>query len=102
MDFIMPDLISLTKMAPLLGKLAGSLAESAKGPAPKKKDELKVRFKVGFDEYISQQAARYSNVKTIIGSNIPLKLKDVFVSASGGGSERVEQPKAGLASILDF
>jgi predicted NACHT family NTPase len=64
----------------LLGKLAGSLAESAKGPAAKKKDELKVRFKVGFDEYISQQATRYSNVKTIIGSNIPLKLKDVYVN----------------------
>jgi len=77
---IMSDLISLTKMAPLLGKLAGSLAEAAKGPAAKKEDELKVRFKVGFDEYISQQAARYSNVKTIIGSNIPLKLKDVYVN----------------------
>lgn len=76
----MSDLISLTKMAPLLGKLAGSLAESAKGPAAKKKDELKVRFKVGFDEYISQQATRYSSVKTIIGSNIPLKLKDVYVN----------------------
>src|SRR3984893_16468960 len=76
----MSDFISLTKMAPLLGKLAGGLAESAKGPAAKKKDELKVRFKVGFDEYISQQATRYSNVKTIIGSNIPIKFKDVYVN----------------------
>ena len=76
----MSDLISLTKMAPLLGKLAGSLAESAKGPAAKKKDELKIRFKLGFNEYISQQATRYANVKTIIGSNIPLTLKDVYVN----------------------
>jgi hypothetical protein len=80
MDFIMPDLISLTKMAPLLTKLAGSLAESAKGPAAKKKDELKIRFKLGFNEYIFQQATRYANVKTIIGSNIPLSLKDVYVN----------------------
>ena len=64
----------------MLGKLAGSLAESAKGPAAKKKDELKIRFKLGFNEYISQQATRYANVKTIIGSNIPLTLKDVYVN----------------------
>ena len=76
----MSDLISLTKMAPLLGKLAGSLAESAKGPAAKKKDELKIRFKLGFNEYIFQQATRYANVKTIIGSNIPLSLKDVYIN----------------------
>ena len=76
----MSDPISLTKIAPVLAKLAGSLAESIKGPAAKKKDELKVRFRFGFDKYISQQATRYSNVKTIIGSNRPLVLNEVYVN----------------------
>jgi predicted NACHT family NTPase len=76
----MSDFISLTKMVPLLGKLAGSLAESAKGPAARKKDEMKVRFRIRFDKYISQQVIRYSNVKTIIGINRPLMLSDVYVN----------------------
>ena len=76
----MADLISLSKLTPLLTKLAGSLAESAKGPAAKKIDELKVRYKLGFNTYISQQTMRYQNVKTIIGSNTPLLLTDVYVN----------------------
>ena len=72
--------MSLAKIAPLLTKLAGSLADLAKGAAAKKKDELKIRFRFGFNNYISQQVTRYSNVKTIIGSNTPLRLEDLYVN----------------------
>jgi hypothetical protein len=74
------ELLSAKALAPILTKLSGSFAESAKGPAAKIRDQLKVKFKVGFDEYVQQQIKRCSTVKTIIGSNSPLSLPDLYVN----------------------
>lgn len=86
----------LARFEPALTKLAMSVAEPMKGKASKKIDELKVVFRVGFNHYMRHQVERYSKVKTIIGSSIPLELKDIYVNL------RVKQERGAPIRDEDF
>jgi predicted NACHT family NTPase len=77
---MMTELVSAAKLGPLLTKIATSIALSAKEPAAKKIDELKVQFRLGFDAYLKKQIDRFSTVKTIIGSNRPINLLELYVN----------------------
>lgn len=73
-----PSMIAAIKL--LATKIGPSLIEPTKGLAISTKQKLEVRFSRGFEEYLSVQTTRYSKVKTIISSNTPVSLLDVYVN----------------------
>ena len=77
----------------LLAKLAPEFIAPAKGVATRTKEKLEVKFRKGFEDYLGKQLARASTVKTIISSNAPIPLKDIYVNlllASGRKAFRDE------------
>lgn len=82
------DPTTLKAATPLITKIAASLSQPAKGMAIKTKEKLEIKFRKGFEDYIGKQLERASSVKTIISSNTPIPLRDIYVNlylASGAG-----------------
>jgi hypothetical protein len=72
---------AISKLADAMAsKLAPAVLDTAKGPLARKLGEVKVQLKVGFGRYLSAQEQRYSEVKTIISSNVPVNIRDVYVN----------------------
>jgi hypothetical protein len=74
------DWFSADTVAPVALKLAGKLAEKFKDPALRKLRELEVVFQLGFNKYIRHQIDRYDKVKTILGTNTPLRLQYIYIN----------------------
>ena len=74
------ETISLAKAAPLIAKLASAFATPAKGAATKAKEKLEVKFQKGFSRFIEENINRFSTVKTIISSNIPIPFSSLYVN----------------------
>jgi hypothetical protein len=71
---------SAKTIAPVALNLGGKLAASAKDPMIKRLGELKLKMEIGFDNYIRHQIDRYSKIKTIFATNIPLQLEDIYIN----------------------
>lgn len=76
----MPEPFTLATAAPLINKLAAEFAQPAKGAATRTKEKLEVKFRKGFEGYVGKQLMRASTVKTIISSNAPIPLLDIYVN----------------------
>jgi hypothetical protein len=78
----MPEPTTLTTAAPIIAKIASHLVSPAKRIAATTREKLEIKFKKGFERYIEKQLARASTVKTIISSNTPIPLLDVYVKVN--------------------
>lgn len=70
---------SAKTLAPPAINTATFVVNSLRTPAGRAIEEMKVRLEIGFDLYIRQQIERYSAVKTILGVNYPLDIRDIYV-----------------------
>jgi predicted NACHT family NTPase len=89
----MIDPLIIPSAVPLIHKVAGELVGPTKGIATRTIEKLQVRFRKGFEAYIGKQLSRASTVKTIISSNAPIPLQDIYVNlflASGDTAARDE------------
>lgn len=76
----MTEPITLASAAPLTKKVSTELLGPAKGLAARTKEKMEVKFRRGFEECITRQLTRASTVKTIISSNAPIPLLDIYVN----------------------
>ena len=77
---MLPSWVTTTTLAPIASKVAQQLLGAAKEPAKRKLGELKLELEIGFDKYVRAQIDRYSSVKTVLGSNMPLPLADIYIN----------------------
>lgn len=71
---------SLTKLAPLISKLAEAFAAPAKGLATRAKERLEIKLRKGFAQFLTENFTRFSTVKTIISSSTPVPFLTLYVN----------------------
>lgn len=64
----------------LIEKLAPDFVKFLIGQAHELKEEFEINFRVGFSRFIQNNVIRFSTVKTIISSNTPIPLLDIYVN----------------------
>lgn len=66
--------------AKLIEKLAPDFAKFLIGQAQELKKEFDIKFRLGFSRFLQNNITRFSTVKTIISSNTPIPLLDIYVN----------------------
>jgi predicted NACHT family NTPase len=93
------EALLLSKAAPLISKLSGVFAEPVKGAAVRTREKLEVKFRKGFSRFIEENIARFSMVKTIISSNTPIPLLDLYVNLNLAGANQAHRDEDFLKEI---
>ncbi|WP_197082575.1 NACHT domain-containing protein [Bradyrhizobium sp. LTSP885] len=96
------EAISITKLAPLITKLAGVFASPAMGVASRAKAKLEVVFRKGFSRFVEENLRRFAVVKTIISSSTPIPFSDLYVNLYVARSKAISRDEDFLIEIESY